>query len=505
MINKFILNMNSNNKTLEIPKVNNDNVAKDNNFEQILTSKLDKPVNKEFEKSNSSKDINATDNNEVKPKENLDFEESIKELVEVINNEENFQGNNLEVEALEDVIALLNQIINSPVFENLLPVKLQDPMLIDNSISEVNLLNDIKTITDTELINNSEHIDLESISEVKGEIIKTNIPKEKPNLTNILLNQNNNETLNNETIGKEALSLTNIILETLNSKNIEVVLTPVQVQEFKSALENLTENLFEKITAIPEVVNTVKVDTKDMKNINIKSDVAIENEISCDNEIKNILGELKSALKNEPENVTNMNTSTSRYTLTNDESTEEDKVLSKILGEDDGLGLNKQGNFLNRLTSRTTEVIKEPMVVSKETMNADVIKNVKFMMKNAISELKVKIYPKELGEMTIKLLSEEGILKADIRATSKETYNLLNSNLNDIKKTLEQQNIKIHEVNIGLYSEDTTYHSGENNKDEMFKNNENNQGKNSSGKSKFLGDELEEEALYEDSSVDLLV
>ena len=86
---------------------------------------------------------------------------------------------------------------------------------------------------------------------------------------------------------------------------------------------------------------------------------------------------------------------------------------------------------------------------------------------------------------------------------------MLNSNINDIKKSLEQQNIKIHEVNIGLYSDDTTYHSGENSSDEMFKNNENNknrQGKDSTGNSRFISDDFEEETnIYDDSSVDLLV
>ena len=97
------------------------------------------------------------------------------------------------------------------------------------------------------------------------------------------------------------------------------------------------------------------------------------------------------------------------------------------------------------------------MTVNRQTLDLDIIKNVKFMMKNSVQELKVKIYPKELGEMTIKILSEEGIMRAEIKATSKETYNLLNSNLNEIKKSLVDQNIKIQQVNIGIYNDSYIY------------------------------------------------
>ena len=53
-------------------------------------------------------------------------------------------------------------------------------------------------------------------------------------------------------------------------------------------------------------------------------------------------------------------------------------------------------------------------------------------------------------------------MRAELKATSKETYNLLNSNLQEIKNNLQEQNIKIQEVSINIYNEDTTFFSGEN-------------------------------------------
>ena len=103
----------------------------------------------------------------------------------------------------------------------------------------------------------------------------------------------------------------------------------------------------------------------------------------------------------------------------------------------------------NKVVTETIDIVTECVV--------------KYMIKNSMEELNVKIYPKELGEITIKLISEVGVMKAEIKAASKETYNLLNSSLNEIKKTLENQNIRIQDVNIGIYNEDTTFFSGNKN------------------------------------------
>ncbi|MBU3109442.1 flagellar hook-length control protein FliK [Clostridium gasigenes] len=516
--NKFSLNIVSKEPTQNTLKSNVEKITTNSNFKKILNKKTEQPTNDEKKSNNSLNKKEFINNNDVKVTEDSKVKETIKEVVEIISNEENSQGNEFESKVIEEVVALLNQILNSPEIKNLLPVKLEDPMLIQSSIAEgnnkeISLLNNIDTQVDMEVIKNN-------------------------NLT------------------KEALNLTNTILETLNSKNIDGVLSANQMQEFKTALEGLTENLFNKVDILPKIITKQGNETKEVKVANQNSAVdTIDNEVKSEVEsivtnLKTILGtekiedksivtkefidvkqsskvdistyntiesEVESALTDlkatlEPKRVSKVkdngviDKSLLEVEGLKTEVSKEDKLLAKILGGNESASLNNQNTLINRLNIKSTEVIKEPMVVSKETMDTDIIKNVKFMMKNAVAELKVKIYPKELGEMTIKLLSEEGILKADIRAISKETYNLLNSNLNDIKKSLEQQNIKIHEVNIGLYSDDPTYHSGENSQDEMFKNNENKQGKNSSKQSGFFTEDLEEdEKLYDDSSVNLLV
>lgn len=466
--NEFLLSINSKEITQKTNKdITNNKSDVSNDFRKILKEKSEKIIksdsrrnndldNKEIINNNETKS-SEIENDEIKVENSSSFEEAIKEVVNIITNEENFQGNNMDSSEMEELVAILNQIINLPEFKSLLPVKLEDPMLISNSI--------------------------------------------------------NNATENNSiNINKEAFNLANTILETLNSENITKVLSQNELSGFKVALELLSNNLLNQDANL--ISNNIIVPEKiNKKNTEIKNIVIDESNVNTikdldAGEIKGILTEIKSKLNSDEASDAEM----SEYGVTSEASkeetiiTEDDKVLAKILGESEANALNKQSTLINRLNVKGAEVIKEPMVVNKETMDVDIIKNVKFMMKNAVSELKVKIYPKELGEMTIKLLSEEGILKADIKAKSKETYNLLNTNLNDIKKSLEQQNIKIQEVNISLYSDDTTYYSGENPRDEMSKDNGNRQGENSSKESVYIIDDLEtDEKLGEDNSINQLV
>nr|WP_301282252.1 flagellar hook-length control protein FliK [Clostridium sporogenes] len=85
---------------------------------------------------------------------------------------------------------------------------------------------------------------------------------------------------------------------------------------------------------------------------------------------------------------------------------------------------------------------------------------------NNVKDLTVKIMPKELGEVFIKLTMEGGIMKANIGATTKEAYNLLNSNMQLIEDKLQNSGIKVQELSLNIYNEDTTFFKQGNEKGE---------------------------------------
>ncbi|MBU5299882.1 flagellar hook-length control protein FliK [Clostridium sporogenes] len=156
-------------------------------------------------------------------------------------------------------------------------------------------------------------------------------------------------------------------------------------------------------------------------------------------------------------------------------TSKEDKLLKGLLEDKEQLAgekINKAVNFMSHL--KNSKDINElssketlgNLVINKNTMNADIIKSIKYMELNNVKDLTVKIMPKELGEVFIKLTMEGGIMKANIGATTKEAYNLLNSNMQLIEDKLQNSGIKVQELSLNIYNEDTTFFKQGNEKGE---------------------------------------
>ena len=135
----------------------------------------------------------------------------------------------------------------------------------------------------------------------------------------------------------------------------------------------------------------------------------------------------------------------------------EEKVLNSIINDGEDKKVTTKFTLMsNNISSSNVEKVEVPKVINRANMVEDIVKSVKYMTSNNIKELVVRINPKDLGEVAIRIVQEDGIMKANLKASSKETYSILSQNLGDIKRYLGEQNIKIKQVDISLY-EDTTY------------------------------------------------
>lgn len=191
----------------------------------------------------------------------------------------------------------------------------------------------------------------------------------------------------------------------------------------------------------------------------------------------------------------------------------ETAILNKVINtEEKDSKVTRVADFMSSLENnilKSGEVASEkPIVITKSELNSDVIKALSYMDKNGIKDLTVKIYPKELGEISISVSMEQGALKAMIKATSKETIEMLSLGLKDINEKLNGSNIKIESVNIGLYEEDSTYFAHENNQGKAYENSgqsRDGEGRQSSGGNIIEGDDIEEVTEKKSNEIDLLV
>lgn len=143
----------------------------------------------------------------------------------------------------------------------------------------------------------------------------------------------------------------------------------------------------------------------------------------------------------------------------NKELSKEDKFLNSLVDDKNNVD-NKFNLFVSRnelIQNQNVADVSKNLTINKSSLVDDLMKDIKYMNTNGLKELTVKINPDNLGEVTISLTQEEGTMKATLKATSKDTANLLMQNLSEIKNQLNDKNIKIENVNIELYQEDTTF------------------------------------------------
>ena len=408
-----------------------------NNSSSSFSGAINKEASKlETNSKESTSSIITADNEKVKLNETINnslddnklnnFKEKLESLNDAVENED-------ESKIIEELAALL-QMLNINVVESAnLPIVIEfsDEIMVNTDLANFDMFAGM-VLTEESYKNPQimENILLEETKVIENLLVKDEVSTKI--LENIVANVETN--------------MENILLE--ETKVIENLLVKDEVST--KILENIVANV--------ETNDGKKLEINDLVNVINNKITEVQGEESTSVPIiKMVFTELKSA-----ENVEN-----------------EDDILFKIINEDNSLQLNKEvasekegisieygilENPLKNLQDAqniNSQVISKPTPVNEATMARDIITNIKFMTTNNVQELTVKIYPEELGEVTIKLLSEDGIMRADIKATSKETYLLLNTNIDEIKKTLSNENIQIKEVNIALYNEDTTYFSGQ--------------------------------------------
>jgi flagellar hook-length control protein FliK len=256
-------------------------------------------------------------------------------------------------------------------------------------------------------------------------------------------------------------------------------------EQLKQNIDKLASQIVDKLTIDPEFKEQLMsklqselqkpdaLETEELKKAIISElstmlksndDKKIVNEaITQDIEVSEEVKELKVKPIVESTNAKPLSTTTENKIMS-----KEDKLLKDLAGEDNQ-NASKE-NLSDRIANVVTrfEVIRtdkaigaeSQVTISRNNFDADFIKAIKFMDTNNIKELSVKIIPKDLGEIVIRISMDNGIMKANITAANKETYNLLNSQLPAISNQLSEQNMNIQSFNLSLYNGDNFLFSG---------------------------------------------
>lgn len=286
--------------------------------------------------------------------------------------------------------------------------------------------------------------------------------------------------------------------EGLNLENLEEVFKESEVEEFFSGLSlNLDELCL----------------SKEQKN---QLFLKLLNRIREGKEASHIEGEaeLKTEKFNKFQDITVE--SFMDYEASDKVMENEDKLFEvgnfnqrNIIVEEKPSNLQGELSLLNRIafsSNNITEIPKEaaPVVVRNEFLGSDVLKVVKYISNNKIEELNVKITPRELGEVNIKLLKAEDNNELIITLTNKKAYELIKENITDIEKHIANLDIKIKEVVVQVKNEVYSDFSGSFN-EQFSKNDSREERKNNFSKGSSSFEEEEKTKKKDESNINLLV
>ncbi|MDY2728845.1 MAG: flagellar hook-length control protein FliK [Clostridium sp.] len=445
-----------------------------NQITEIINSKVENTDNT----NNLLKEINSILDNKISESKDsiLSFFQSIdnnnNSMEDVLSTLENVLKNSDDTLVQDDkkgILAVLesleNKIVNNKENNN-----------IDKAFSE----NESKASNDIL----GEKIDSNNFSEVKNDI---QINTEGNNITEVKTTESNSN-LNTDNIKNINAHESKIAYEkeNINSSNAETLQSEVK------------ENNKELITQIKNLLN----ENEQVSNLSEVSNN--DNKQIFNNKMQNIISKNVES-KEENIDVKNYTSSDSNNSSNNFEESKDEKILKSILNDKDlsSTTINRNVTFAGTFNNvNALDGLKEAAkLVKAEHLAEDIIQSVKYMETNNIKELTVKINPRNLGELSIKVIQEDGVLKAQIKATTKEGYDLLSRNASIINKELSNQNLKIQNVNISL-NNDTTFFKGS-----SFEGNANNfsqnEASNKNAKNNVNG-VLDEDEVLEDNEAEII-
>lgn len=241
---------------------------------------------------------------------------------------------------------------------------------------------------------------------------------------------------------------------------MEKIMELLKNDSVKSKLDSNSLNLMEKL--LGNLNGTIKENATESTKSSLKgimSEISdlLGNKQNAGNKVLTLEDMLSKSYSQDNSESDNSSASKNNTPTTS----KEEKFLNSLIDDNKDDSLNKINLFASRTSTIQNQGVNNTrgLTINKATFVDDLIKDVKFMNTNSLKELTVKVNPGNLGEITIKLVQEDGVIKANLKANSKDTTALISQNLSDIKKQLGEQNLKIADVNIELYQDDTTFFS----------------------------------------------
>lgn len=364
-------------------------------------------------------------------------------------------------------LSILENEVDNISFKEIKDEEVKDELLqiIYSLISKLNINNDVDSKKIKELDAIIERVNPEILSELNT---KSNEDKMATVLNDINLNSSEIKLINNkldeiinralESVSKEIKDINKSSLLIKDNSNAEI--------KFVEAIKKILENNLNKESNGSTVENLINNNFKQIQYVE-------DNYLDKD---KNILLKISKG--------------------------HSDTILkSKDIESSEDLNiLNNISNLEKKIIESTADI--KPVEIRSGYIADDIGQAIRYLKNNEIEDLTLKINPKELGELTIKLIKSKGENKVIITSSSNETFKLINENIKDIEKHLINLDIKLNQVSVEIKNYGQGDFAGDLN--QQFNRNSSKDGK----KNTFIKEEILEEEINkvsEDTNINLLI
>lgn len=354
-----------------------------------------------------------------------------------------------------------------------------------------------------------------------------------------LEDENSGTNTNNKEDVDESLILYNLIYTLYEKFNIaEKIDSLTDLENIKSSLNsklNLNEventknilDAIENLHTSSENNYSLELNNNDMKEIINNINYLINEGRNNSNKINESLNSLIDKIKNQIKDLDKSSQEDSMYEnldtvgilnqskideYKNSKGTSNDiEYLENIVSSDDNSYINSFvgiNEFNTVYRNSTSNDIPQPVTeIRQEFITEDIIKSVKYMKNSDLEELNVKLNPRNLGEISIKLSKNKEHSNLLITVDDNNILDLVNKNIEDIKKHLNDTDINIKDIVINVKSENENLFSDnlnkEFNQDRRF--NQNNSNKNKKNNNQIIEELHNSEHNKDDDNLNILI
>ena len=368
-------------------KVENNRKSKEV-FNKTDYSKKDEYTKKYNQENNKISETNkVSENKKIKPD---------KEIIKKDNFEEK-----------EKVIAVDNKILED--LSNILNVPKEDIMQVLSSLSmSISMLQDAENLSQfLQAVLDVKPVDLLSIDNIR-DIMKeiTEMAKSIDYKDIMTFDENFKDTLNNLIQDNKQIT----ILESSYNQNTDI----------RQKIDNLLSELNGEI-----ITSKINIDDVELGKENGVVDIKSIKEVKFDTE--------KFAFS---QNENQFNDNKNQFL---DES--ENKGILGITE------LNNNNNKVFNLSLPKTQVFKN---INSTEIISQIMDKIKVSVKSDVSEIKMLLKPEQLGEVSLKIATQNGIVTAQFIAESQKVKEIIEANFNQLKDILSEQGINVGSLEVNV-------------------------------------------------------